>query len=170
MKELQQRLKDIVLANPDKFNRDKIQPLFDYNWNDCRPLWRDIIQLHEWLVPFQVKFTTDEHKLIEESVAKMGLSIVNETFSVPAKHNIALNDPAKTIYGSILKIAVGLLTEKAQGKISKYVYRVCVKSSCLGLQIDTRCRESETLWDALDYIAKSIQRAKESATNDLITG
>lgn len=170
MKELQQRLKDIVLANPDKFNRDKIQPLFDYNWNDCRPLFRDIIQLHEWLVPFQVKFTEDEHKLIEESVAKMGLVIVNEAFRVPARHDIELNDPAKTIYGSIFKIATGLLAEKAQGKISKYVYRVYVTSSCLGFKLDTRCRNSETLQDTLDYIAKSIQRDKESATNDLITG
>lgn len=170
MKELQQRLKDIVLENPDKFNRDKLQPLFDYNWNDCRPLFRDIIQLHEWLVPFQVKFTADEHKLIEESAARMGLSIANEAFRVPARHDIELNDPTKPIYGSIFKIALGLLPEKAQGKISKYVYRVYVKSWCLGLKIDTRCRDFETLRDTLDYIAKSIQRAKESATNDLITG
>ena len=169
MKELQQRLKDIVLADPDKFNRDELQPLFDYNWNDCRPLWRDIIQLHEWLVPFQVKFTEDEHKLIEESVAKMGLSIANEAFRVPARHDIELNDPAEPTYGSIFKIAVGLLPEKAQGKISKYVYRVYVKSRCLGLKIDTRCRDSETLRDTLDYIAKSIQRAQESATCELRT-
>ena len=57
MKELQQQLKDIVLANPDKFNMDKIRPLFDYNWNDSRPIFRELIQLHEWLVPFHVKFT-----------------------------------------------------------------------------------------------------------------
>jgi len=169
MKELQQRLKDIVLANPDKFNRDKLQPLFYYKWNDCRPRWQDIIQLHEWLVPFQVKFTEDEHKLIEESFAPMRLSVVNDAFRVPARHDIELNDPAKTIYMSIFKIAVGSLTEKAQGKISRYTYRVYVTSHCLGLKIDTRFRESETLGDTLDYIANSIQRAKESAPHKLRT-
>ena len=169
MNALQQRLKDIVLANPDKFNRDKLQPLFDYNWNDCRPLWQDVIQLHEWLIPFQVKFTTDEHKLIEGAVTKMGLSIVNEAFRVPARHDIECNDPAEPIYGSIFKIALGSLPEKAQGKISKYVYRVYVKSRCLGLKIDTRCRDFETLQDTLYCIAKSIQRAKESALCELRT-
>lgn len=107
--------------------------------------------------------TEDERKLVEEYVAKMGLSIVCEDFRIPAKHVIAFSNRSKTIYGGIAKVALGLLPEKAQGKISKYTYRVHVKSSCLGLEIDTRCRESETLRDTLDYIAKSIQRAKESA-------
>lgn len=163
MTELQTQLKDIVLANPDKYNLDRLKVLLDEDWSNYKdglPPFSKMIPLHEWILPFQVKFTDEEHELVEDYVAKMGLSISDETFAAPAIHTIGYRDTSNDTRGVISKKATGDILEKAKGNVMAYEFPFCATAGPHTFIMHGYVTQGWNLQRTMEYIAARIKSDK----------
>ena len=161
MTELQKQLKDIVLADPAKYNLDELHILLDTDWEitfkDGLPPFSQMIPLHDWIVPFQVKFTDEERKLVEEAVKSWGLSITSESYPAPSTHTFTFNDESNDTRGFVAKVAKGHILEKAKGNITDYEYNYCTTAGKYRFIMQTYDQSDWTLQRTLDYIGKHIK-------------
>lgn len=161
MTELQKQLKDIVLADPAKYNLDELHILLDTDWEitfkDGLPPFSQMIPLHDWIVPFQVKFTDEERKLVEEAVKSWGLSITSESFPAPSTHTFTFNDESNDTRGFVAKVARGHILEKAKGNITDYEYNYCTTAGKYRFIMQRYDQSDWTLQRTLEYIGKHIK-------------
>lgn len=159
---LQQQLRDTVLASPEKFNLEKLHLLLDTDWETTYksgyPPFSEMVPLHEWLVPFQVKFTDEERKLVEDAVKKWGLTITTDHLTAPSYHSIGFNDESEDTRGFIAKVAEGdHILEKAKGNITKYTYNYLITAGNHRFLIQSYTQQDWTLEETLDYIGEHIK-------------
>ena len=167
MEDLQRQLREEVLANPMRFNLEKLKILLDIDWETTfeskMPSFRDMILLHEWLIPFQVKLSDEEYSLIRAAVEKWGLEIVADEYPVPAFHTLTFRDSTNDTRGFISKIARGdHILDKARGNVTKYEYHYCATAGRGRFVTDSLSSKSWTLREHLDYISKHIKSDQES--------
>lgn len=161
MTELQKQLKDIVLADPAKYNLDELHILLDTDWETTfkggMPPLSQMIPIHDWIVPFQVKFTDEERKLVEEAVKSWGLSITSEDYPAPSTHSITFTDESNNTRGFVAKVAKGHILEKAKGNITDYEYNYCTTAGNYRFIMQKYDQCDWTLQRILDYIGKYIK-------------
>lgn len=158
---LQKQLKDIVLADPAKYNLDELHILLDTDWETTfkggMPPLSQMISLHDWIVPFQINFTDEERKLVEEAVKSWGLSITSESYPAPSTHSLTFADESNKTRGFVAKVARGDILEKAKGNIPTYEYNYCTTAGNRKFIMQKYDQCDWTLQRVLDYIGKYIK-------------
>ncbi len=162
MTELQKQLQDIVLASPEKFNLEKLHILLDTDWEteykSGYPPFSEMVPLQEWLMPFQVKFTDEERKLVEDAVKKWGLVITSDYHPSPSHHTIGFNDESEDTRGFIAKVAMGdHILDKAKGNVTKYTYNYIATAGNYRFITQSCTQQEWSLQETLDYIGGHIK-------------